>query len=385
MISESEAVFLNRCLREIPTNNRIEHIEFTEEQVLKLISDINLSESDLNRGWERFFNCRSKDIVEDGVSTGEKTEMYHLSPEVIATDWADEVDSQPWFSETRLEQVDDECWCLRAQSDGRGELTFRLFFNGRRVEEYSPDALKNNFAVWFVEPRHKPEERATFGWAEFLQDDFWENLQRDLLQIQEPRTVDICRLDSVAASDNMEGIEDAIRYKFGDLELKVEEDPEEDITEIEEYILGPILFGAKDDKDGSYLLVCECDRSPNQLHLHYVRDGKPAYLSNSSHSDEVREFTRNKVKRYNELSAKKKDVLPILKWSAALLGAIGVSQVVPLFTFFGVQPDSQLVTNSLIVVLMLFLVLGLSVFVYMLLPVIAFRRFGWTRDSGWLD
>lgn len=385
MLSESESIFLNRCLREIPTNGRIEDIEFTEEQVLKLISDVNLSESGLNRGWARFFDSRSKDIVKEGVSIGETTEMYRLSPEVIANDWADEVDSYSWFSETRLEQVDDESWCLTAQSDGRGELTFRLFFSGRRVEEYSPDALKNNFSVWFVEPRHTSEERATFRWAEFLRDDFWANLQRDLLRIQEPRTVDICRLDSVAASDNMEGIEDAIKYKFGKLNLEVEEDPEEDITEIEEYIDGPILFGARGEEDASYLLVCECGRSPNQLHLHYVREGKPAYLSDSSHADEVREFTRSKVKRYNELSAKKKDVLPILKWSAALLGAIGVSQVVPLFTFFGVQPDSQLVTNSLIVVLVASLIIGLSVFVYMLLPVIAFRRFSWTRDSGWLN
>ena len=268
MLSESESIFLNRCLREIPTNGRIEDIEFTEEQVLTLISDVDLSEFDLNRGWARFFDSRSKDIVEEGVSIGETTEMYRLSPEVIANDWADEVDSYSWFSETRLEQVDDESWCLTAQSDGRGELTFRLFFSGRRVEEYSPDALKNNFSVWFVEPRHTSEERATFRWSEFLRDDFWANLQRDLLRIQEPRTVDICRLDSVAASDNMEGIEDAIKYKFGKLNLEVEEDPEEDITEIEEYIDGPILFGARGDKDDSYLLVCECGRSPNQLHLH---------------------------------------------------------------------------------------------------------------------
>ena len=385
MLSESEAVLLNRCLREIPANGRIENIEFTEEQVLELISDVSLAESDLNRGWARFFDSRSKDIVEDGVSTGETIEMYRLSPEVIANDWADEVDGNSWFSETRLEQVDDESWCLIAQSDGRGELSFRLFFNGRRVEEYSPDALKNNFAVWFVEPRHTSDERATFRWAEFLQNDFWGDLQRNLLRIQEPRTVDICRLNSVAASDNMEGIEDAIKYKFRDLELEVEEDPEEDITEIEEYIDGPILFGAKEDQDSSYLIVCECDRSPNQLHLHYVRDGKPAYLSDSNHAEDVREFTRSKVKRYNELSAKKKDVLPILKWSAALLGAIGVSQVVPLFTFFGVQPDSQIVTNGLVVVLVVSLLIGIGVFVYMMLPVVAFRRFSWTRDSGWLN
>ncbi|PSQ46115.1 hypothetical protein BRD15_10050 [Halobacteriales archaeon SW_6_65_15] len=380
MLSESEALFLNRCLREVPSTASIADIEFTEDHVTDMLADVDVDESDLTRGWQRYFNARTKEVVEEGVATGDTDERYHLNPERIAEAWADEIDGKSWFAETRLEQVDEESWQFIAQSNGRGELVFRLFFNGRRVEEYTPDTLKGRFTVWFVEPKNVPDEEATFKWAEFLDDDFWETLQRDLLRLQDPRTVNICRNDSVAADDNMEGIEDAIKYKFEDCGLTVDEDPEADMPEIEEYIDGPVLFGAK-EHDDAYLLVCECDLSPNHIHLHYVHDGKPAHLSESNYAEDICQFVHDKVKDYHELSAKKEDIPQTLKWLVALFGIITVPQFLPVFSFFGVNPNSQIVTNTLLFVQIGSLAIGLAIVLYLLLPVIRFRRFSWTREN----
>ncbi|WP_227380932.1 hypothetical protein [Haladaptatus halobius] len=344
-----------------------------------MLSDVNVNESDLNRGWQRYFNARTQEVIEEGVATGDTEEKYHLNPEVITKAWGDEIDDKSWFAETRLKQIDDESWQFIAQSDGRGELVFQLFFNGRRVEEYSPDALKSRFAVWFVEPQNIADEEATFKWTEFLDGEFWENLRSELLQVQNPRTINICRKNSVAAGDNMEGIEDAIQYKFRDCELAVDEDPLANNTEIEEYIDGPILFGAKTD-DNNHLLVCECDLSPDHVHLHYVRDGKPSHLADSEYAETIQNFVREKVIRYNDLSAKKEDIPQTLRWLVVLFGAIGVSQFVPLFFFFGVSPSSQIVTDTLILVRVGSLIIGLAIIVYLLLPVIRFRRFSWIRD-----
>lgn len=384
MLSESEALFLNRCLREIPSTANITDIEFTENQITDMLVDVNVDESDLTRGWQRYFNRRTQEVLEGGVATGNTVEKYHLNPQIIAEEWADEVDDKPWFAETRLEEVDDENWKFIAQSDGRGKLVFRLFFNGRRVEEYTPDALKGRFAVWFVEPQSIPDEEATFKWAEFLDDDFWRALQRDLLRLQDPRTVNICRTDSIAADDNMEGIEDAIKYKFRDCGLMVDEDPQADMAEIEEYIDGPILFGAK-ERDDAHLLVCECDLSPNHIHLHYVRDGKPAHLSESEYAEDIRDFVHDKVKEYHDLSAKKEDIPQTIRWLVVLFGAIGISQFLPVFSFFGVNPNSQIVTDTLIAVRIGSLIIGIAIVLYLLLPVIKFRRFSWTRESGWFS
>src|SRR5699024_10920666 len=255
MLSKEETQLLDRFLREVPPRGRISDTEFNEEQVQKLIESLNFNHGDLSRGWKQFFRSRSKDILDAGEATGETEEQYRLAPDMIVDEWAEEIDSRPWFAETRLENVDEESWRLTVEPDGFVDLTFRLFFDGERVEAYSPDVLKGKFAVWFVRPQTLLEADDTFKWTEFLKDDFWDSVRQYLLRVQTPRTEEICRKDSVAANDNMEGIQASIKTSISNSGMEVANHTEEDVTSNEQYIDGRRLFGANEG-DCTYIVDC---------------------------------------------------------------------------------------------------------------------------------
>lgn len=376
MISESEEKLLDKCLSKVHHTSNIGNIVFTQEDIQEFIQDCGLSDDDFERNWKAFFLQKKKPTEEGDTET-----VYYLNCSKIVEEWVNEIKSRDWFFDVGYKKVDERVWQMNASSGSRGVTEFLLFFHGERASEFDPNSIKGRVGVHFVDSETSKE--FLFYWRETLEEEFWNQLRDSLAKAQDPRGAEVYDLSSPAAKDNREGIHKGIKYYLKKQELEYIEEPERHIPSIEEYLEGPFLFAGKEDKN-SYLVMCECDKIADTGHVHYFVDGKPTYVTESDYFEDIIEAIREDIRYYQEILQKKENVLPIIKISGAI-GAILAGQVTVPLVWEGLgyslpEGTRSEVFNISAIVATLLMVL---IIIYMILPIIQFRRFSWGKPSYW--
>lgn len=373
MISKDTVGFLHRCLCEVPPTAFIDDQRFEESELESFAADA----SDESLRWQRFFSL-------DPAHSDDEEDGYSLDREILAREWCESVRDKPWFS-----SVSDPTWrsdyvcVVTATSRGRGEVKFPLYFHGQDIENADPDPVVGVFPVWFIEPARGEDRDFVFGWFDVLENGFWDNLRSRLVEFQDPLSLEICKLDSAAISDNEEGVEDYIRLVAEKQEHSVIEHPEtnENCLKAEDSLkLSDARFGVEIG-DNSHLLVCDCDISDkNSLHVHRICDGEPMTVEGNDEAENLQSTSRSKISYYNDLVADHKNVEQFVKIISGVAIISLIQLAIELANILGFEITTAgtrgLVITSISIVVP---AIGFLAIVYAIWPIIAHRLFSWSR------
>lgn len=387
MLSDEDARFLNRCLSEVPSHGAVTDYQFFEPEMEEFLYQAGVDETDLSSGWHAFFTDEARDVCascRSSVAECSCTDpnhvdtIYFIDPDYVFQKWAERIDQHEWFSETTTESIDDLNKRLVAESDSVGEVVFRVFFDGQRLENHSADPLKKRFPVGFVNAVHCQDEEYAFFWTEFLEHRFWSSLHGDIVQLQNPLSLRLCRLNTDAVSISTEEIEDELQAHFDTQGWDISEHPQLVCPDVDEYInIDQVDFVATAAEE-AHALLCKCDSDPDHWHFHYFDDGRLTDVTTSDEVTEARDGMRTNITRYNNLSDSRQDLGPFVRFFAIILGIINLGPLVQFLQVMDVSLTPQQTVLTFVATLGLNLILTLALVYLALWPVYKLRTFDWS-------
>lgn len=391
MLSDEDAGFLNRCLSEIPSHGAVTDYRFFAPEMEEFLYQAGVDATDLSAGWHAFFSseeqavcasCRSS-VAECGCASPNHVDtVYYLDPDYVFREWAERIDEQNWFNELSTESIDTLNKRVVAESDSVGGIVFRIFFDGQRFENHTPNPRKKRFPVGFVNAPHSHEEEFKFFWSDLLDHGFWSRLHGELVQLQNPLSLRLCRRDTDAVRVSSEEIEDELQAYFDAQELSTSEHPQLVCPEADEYIDIERVDFVASESDDSHILLCTCDADPNHWHFHYVTDGRLIDVTSSEVVNDARDRMRTNVTKYNNLSDSRQDLGPFVRFFAIILGIINIGPLVQFLQLLDVDFTTQQTIWMFLGTLGLNLLLTLALIYLALLPVYRLRTFDWTIRSS---
>jgi hypothetical protein len=387
MLSDEDSAFLNRCLSEVPSHGAVTDYHFFEPEMEEFLYQSGVDETDLSSGWQAFFNvearnacasCRSSVADCSCTDPNHVETVYVIDPNYVFREWAERIEHHDWFSETTTESIDDLNKRLIAESDSVGEVVFRVFFDGQRLENHSANPIKKRFPVGFVNAIHSGEEEYTFFWTELLEHRFWSRLHSDVVRLQNPLSLRLCRLNTDAVSVSAEEIEDNLKEYFETEGMEVSEHPQLVCPDVDEYInIDQVDFVAT-DTENAHKLLCKCDSDPDHWHFHYFNNGQLRDVTSSDEITEARSGMRTNITKYNNLSDSRQDLGPFVRFFAIILGLINIGPLVQFLQLMEVNLSTQQTVLTFAGTLVLNLLLTGALVYLALWPVYKLRTFDWT-------
>jgi len=387
MLFDDDISFLARCLYQIPDHGEIVNYEFTKPEIDSFIVEAGIDPDDIGQDWKDFFisyrnrlcsNCKSS---EDECSCPNQNVVdicYKLNPETIIEEWSKNISERDWFASVTVEKVRDLHWKLLADSDSLGEVTFRVFFDGKRFESYEPDTTKLRFPVGFVNTSHANPQEYIFSWSDLLDPSFWGNTRDELIRLQKPISLPICRESSPAAETNREAIVDSIRNYLDKNEYSVSEQPSYSLPQVDEYLeISSVKVVGEHPSDGSAVLVCSCEFGDGGLHFHRYSEDGLVDVNQSEVATTAREEMRDKVSDFNQLYSGSDTLQPSAKSIGVLVTLIAS---IPFIQFINVVQLGLGKQKQLYILIGLFafaIIAFLSIFFLVIYPARRIREYNW--------
>ncbi|SNR56574.1 hypothetical protein [Halorubrum vacuolatum] len=387
MLSDEDTQFLNRVLTEIPAHGNVTDYRFFEPEMDEFLHQAGVDETTLSSNWRSFFKSVDQEVCTScRASVSECTcsdqnhvsTVYFIDPDYVFREWAARIEDHNWFTEITTESIDNLNKRLIAESDSVGTIIFRIFFDGQRFENHSPDPLKPRLSVGFVNGKHADEEEYAYFWTEFIDVGFWKGLHNQLVQLQNPLSLRLCRKETAAVEINAESIEDELKNYFQGVGWDVSEQPQLVCHEVDDYIdIEDVNFVASENEN-SRALLCECDSDPEHWHFHYFTDGKLSDVTSSEVIETSRDRMRGNVNDYNNLSESRQDLGPFVRIFAVIIGVINIGPLAQFFEILEVDLTTQQTVGILIGIIVVNLILVLALVYLALWPVYRHRTFDWS-------
>lgn len=385
MISKSDAQFINRCLGEIPSQGNITNHQFFESDVSEFLDNIGFEKEDLSHPWVHYFTskpgnycskCRTDQNHCRCESPISEDTVYFLDANKLVSEWSDTVSSQNWFISQELTKISESSWKLECESESIGEVVFRIFTDGKLMYDVSPDPATRSLIIGFANHEYLRETDFSYWWAELLYSEFWGNVHRDLLNIQEPLSLPLCRYNAAAAQTNAEAIEDGFSAFFEKNGLSVVEEAQTVCPGVNQYVpVGEVNLVAS--KENQHILLCNCDVRPDHWHLHLYTDSNLVDVTKSDLAVRARDLMRDKIKRYNELADARTDIPAAAKILAPVMGLGLIAPLLQLVELFDLGLTTQQGLFILVSIVIIQLLLGASVLYFALKPLYDIRSMSW--------
>jgi hypothetical protein len=200
-----------------------------------------------------------------------ETSIYQLEPEALIEDWVRAVRDSDVFNSTELETLSPTRYVLTGRID-RTEITFQCFFDRTDFERYDFEPLSLEFGVSFFGNHSAVEREYCYSWRQFLEDDFREQLTRDVKRLKETIGADFYEYRPL--EDFRDRVRQSLRQYFSDSGYEVRREVGE-VCPVETTQYG-IDTGKTDfvaSKDESDYIVCHCEKTPG-WHVHHFVDGR---------------------------------------------------------------------------------------------------------------
>ena len=385
MISEFEADFLSTALSEVPPRDPTEDIEFTEKDIQDFRSRISSSPDD-SSNIRRFFKDSGYEVCQDcgsepvdcSCDTPELREIYFLDTEHIVEQWCQLVEQINLYDEAFINEEAEPFLEVKAVSREFGVITFSVVSDTDQLVELDPSISDKRLVVSLVESTEVTERDHHFMWYELSSTADHENLNSEIRDTITLLSKGVCSLSSEASSDNINAIHENLqKYMTSNGFEPVD-------VQREAGGAGEVLDFTKVDFAGKgengVVVICGCDKSARDVHLHYIVDGdllpvSDCKIAKNAASRMRQRITRLETLRQNSYELSGRMRAAILAAGAVSLGPL-ISSVSGLLNLTGVDLSGYPVSPGFFISGLLLLI-----FLMLLLPSAQLTFFSWDLRS----
>lgn len=395
MISDGEAQILSSVLTEIPSGEPISDIEFTEQELEGLRSSYqDGSDRDLNP--KRFFVDTGHQICD---SCGETVDLcrcvdsnhhsvYHLDPEYIVEQWCEDTENMEHYEDLYVEEEGPPLWTVKAVSREFGVLTFFMVSRTDRLVDVSPDIFDREFVVSLVEAEEIVEQDHCHMWYNLRTEEQHTELHTAIRDTLSPLSEGICDLTSGIAGDSRNAISNNLRKYLTEKGFE-RVDPQRDVGQIGRTIDFADIEFAGQNTEGETILICRCDNSANDIHLHYVEDGEIQPISDCDTAETAAHRMRQKLDWRETLDQRTRNLRGRTKALAVGVATVSIGPLAALLAGLGGLEGVGFEGYPFIPELVVSVVL-LALFTALILPSLQISLFSWdirgrvSRVRSWI-
>lgn len=360
MVSKPQESFLREVIAEdVSARDPFTDIEFSESRIDQLIrrSDADNSSS-VRRFFQRFgyeicLNCGSMDS-NCNCGSPDHEQAYYLDPDYIIREWADDVANLNLYEDVLIEE--NGITKVKAVTSEFGEIVFKMVTDIGDLAGVETGVSDREFAVSLVEDDQINEEDDYFMWYQLTSENTHEDLHSKIRETYSLLFQRVCDMDSGAATDNINAIQENIRIYlqskgFEQVDVTRAAGGAGQVLEFNE-----VDFAAEDEN--GVVVICGCDKSGSDVHLHYIVDGDIQPVSDCEPADKVAELIRSKLKDVETLRQKAYEINGRARGAVAVGTALGLGTLVPyvtgLFNVAGLDLSNYPVSPEILIILFLF-------------------------------
>jgi hypothetical protein len=382
MISDGEAQILSSALAEIPLGESISDIEFTEQELNELQSlDGDKSGGDVNP--KRFFVatgyqiCRDCGEITDQCSCVECSEsaVYHLDPKYIVEEWCEDIENLDHYEDLYIEQNGPPLWAIKAVSREFGVITYYVVSQSDRLVDVSPDLYQREFVVSLVEAKEVAEQPHYYMWYNLRTEAHHKELHTAIRGTLSPLSEGVCDLTSGIAVDSRNAISNNIRKYLSEKGFE-SVDPQRNIGQIGRTIDFAEIEFAGQDESGGTVLICSCENSANDIHLHYVKNGEIQPVEDCKVAKSAAQSMRKKIDWRETLDQRTRNITGRTKALALAAATVSLGPIAAALAGLGGLEVVNLDKYPYIPELVLSIILIL-LFIALIWPSVQISLFSW--------
>jgi hypothetical protein len=374
MISETEATVLGLYISELPPHANLQDYSLAQDIVEDLIERSQTDTDSTN--WLRFF-----DEVGTNSGTEIKFDLDTFIKEIVNT-----LSDNEWLlAEPEYDQVSDGIYSITLMMRQRGEVKIQIFSSTEGLQEGDFSFREKKIGGFTITPSaNVVNDESIYSWQEIVEDGFLTELRRRLERVLGPDLIKLCSSSTPALQKEPERVEDSIEFYAGLFDMYPEESPSDiEKAKIFNYIGQENIRNFIKEPDG-WIVDCQCSQQPDTRHFHYFIDGSPTNTEQSNNIHKIKNRVRKKVKQYSTWREEKQNIEPATRTIGAVLAIAGVVQAFPLaamISYFNIDTSTDVFYYMLAAAIFMYIVVAISLLMYMMAPAIRFNHLSWERRS----
>lgn len=312
--------------------------EYQQEDFQKYV-DFRKIERDLIPDLHSYFlisderRCEKHDISIDSCgchnSRERETRIYTLQPESLVEEWVKSLRKDSVFDSIEWKTIGKTRYVLTVRLD-RTEITFQCFFNKDEFERYNFEPYALEFGVSFFGDLSAVEQEYCYSWRQLIDDDFLEQLLRDVNRLKETIGADFYEYRPL--DDFRDRVRQSLRQYFDESGFEVRREVGEICAaEMTQYSIdtGKSDFVGYDDE--SKFVVCHCEKQ-HGWHVHHFVDGRIESAEQTQIVTDMNEKIESKINTFLDIQTNKKTASRFVNVISALFS---IGFVVLLFDRLG--------------------------------------------------
>lgn len=382
MLSDGEAQALSSVLSEVPSGEAISDIEFSEMEIDELQSsavgsssaDVNLKQFFVDTGYQICGSC-GETVSLCRCTNSENHSVYHLDPDFVVSQWCEAIERLDHYDDLFIEESGPPVWEVKAVSREFGVVTFFVVSRTDRLVDVSPDIFERQFVVSLVEAEGVAEEEHCYMWYNLRTDEHHTELHTAIRDTFSPLSEGVCDLTSGTAGDSRNAISNNLRkYLSGKGFERV--DPQRDVGQIGRTIdFADIEFAGQNLNDET-ILICSCENSANDMHIHYVEEGEIQPVEDCGVAEAAARRMRKKIDRRETLDQRTRNITGRTKALALAVATVSLGPIAAALAGLGGLETINLDGYPYIPKLVVSVIL-ISVFTALILPSVQISLFSW--------
>jgi len=311
MILADEADVLEEAFYRADVSD-ISTLEYLQEDLKQYVNYLGI-ERDVVPELHPYFNintearCEKHNIPIDSCGCPEirevETTIYSLKPGKLVNEWMRALREQDVFDSLTLETVDDTRYVLTAWLD-RTEITFQCFFDRSDFEQYDFEPRALEFGVSFFGDHSAIEREYCYSWREFLNDEFREDLTREVRRLKETVGADFYEYRPL--DDFRDRVRQSLRQYFCESGYEVRREVGEVCpVEINQYGIDTGMTDFVASKGDSDYIVCHCETTPG-WHVHHFSNGRIESAEQTAIISDMTDKIEEKINTFLDIQTDKK-------------------------------------------------------------------------------
>lgn len=351
MISDDEANAVADALKRVTTGDLISSFEFTSEDLDELVSrHQNGSETTYNpreyfaySGYDICSSCNSE-LPRCTCGNSKPTSVHEIDADKIVTEWCDTIQELPQYSNADTVIHGPPTWTIKVESIEHGLVDFSVVSEAAEFSSSNPSYLSQDFVVSLVESSEIADRDGFYMWYQLLTEGQHEDMLTKIRDLQNPFSEAVCNYTGPAQdqdTDIRNYLQEYIEWRgFKQANLRTVEPR---VTQILD--LSKVRYAAHKEGDGT-IVICGCDKSSDDVHIHYIVDQEIQPVSESDIAEDAASLMSKKVGKLESLSRKTKDFSDRGRVLAVVLTFAGLSAGFPFVASLITPSNSGLTTYS---------------------------------------
>jgi hypothetical protein len=382
MLSDSEVQILSSALAEIPTGEPISDIEFTEQELDEL-SSLQDDRSDGEVNPNRFFFDTGHQICNDCGETvdlcscieSDYNSVYHLDSEYIVEEWCEDIENIDHYEDLYIEETGPPVWTVKAVSREFGVVTFFVVSQSDRLVDVNPDLFEREFVVSLSEDEEIGEQEHYYMWYNLRTESHHTELHTAIRDTFSPLSEGVCDLSSGIAGDSRNAISNNLRKYLSESGFE-RVDPQRDIGRIGRTIDFANIEFAGQNGDEETILICSCENSANDIHIHYLKNGEIQPIEECDAAELAAQKMREKIDWRETLDQRTRNITGRTKALALAVATVSLGPVAAALAGLGGLEAVDIPGYPYIPELVVSVIL-LLLFTALILPSVQISLFSW--------